>query len=121
MDLRETEYDISTPVDGGRVYRNGVAMQVWWDQGRVKETWSHCTSVQNAIEEYRDFVIRHLPIEKQSVLMDAADGSYYKGFMKEFAIDEAVSVKQIGEETYEFFWFGLSWNDIADILNDGQE
>jgi hypothetical protein len=115
--------DITTPVDGGVVYRNGVVMQVWWGhgEGRVVETWTRCTSVENAIEEYRDFVIRFLPKVKQSIRMDAADGSFYKGWMKEFAVDEKVSVEQIDEDTYEFSWIGLSWNDIADIVNDGQE
>lgn len=120
MDLRVLENDISTPVDCGTVYRNGTVMQVWWktDDGEISETWTGCTSVENAIEEYRDFVIRHLPKKRQSIRMDAADGSFYKGAMKEFAVDEKVSVKQIDEETYEFSWVGLSWNDIADVMND---
>lgn len=59
-----------------------------------------------------------MELKKQTVRMDAADGSFYKGTIMEFAEGGKVSVKQVDEDLYEFSWVGPSWNEIADIMNE---
>ena len=53
--------------------------------------------------------------EMASVLMDAADGSYYKPLIKSYAVDGVVKVEQVDGEMFRLSWNGPSWNEIVDL------
>jgi hypothetical protein len=48
-----------------------------------------------------------------TVVMDAADASYYKGTIKKYAKDGIVRVSIESEDEYKLSWQGPEWNDIA--------
>jgi hypothetical protein len=54
-------------------------------------------------------------------VFDAADASFYKPIIKQFAKDKEVRVERIGEDQFKLSWRGPSYNAIINALEEEEE